>query len=108
MKLTEKLLERELDRLTPVLVEKALASRRESRPAPFRALSPGKIKTYALVGGGCLAALGVAGHVLETQRMRRAVRRELRKALDPMEKQMEELTKQNQALRRELQELKKA
>ena len=107
MKLAEKMLERELDRLGPVLVEKALARRVERRPAPVRALSAGKLRTYALVGGGVLAVLSLAGHVMESQRIRRAVRRELRKALDPVEKQLQELKKQTEALHKELQALKK-
>lgn len=64
-----------------------------------------KAAAVVLAGGGI--ALSVAGSIARNHMVRRAMARELKKQLAPVNKKLDELEKQNEELKKQNQQLKK-
>ena len=107
------LLKKGVEILTPVLREEAAkipaAGKKLSKKAaeelvhtiPLKA-----IKKYALLAGGALLGLSIAGSAARTETMRLALSRELKRQLKPVNEKLDALEKENAELREELRKRK--
>ena len=101
------------------LVRKMIAARTEEalmqklpvdQNALWRAeklLAPKNIKRLAIAVIGGSAAISFIGTVSEVRMYRRAMRRELKKQLEPIKKQLDTLEEQNEELKKQNEELRK-
>ena len=81
---------------------KTRKGRQKLAEAALKSLDLKKVKLAALAVGGGALALGAAGSAARYESYRLAVSRELKKQLAPINAKLEELEKQNEELRKEL------
>lgn len=80
--------------------------RRKLAEAALKNVDLKKLKLTALAAGGGALLLGAAGSVYRYETFRLAVAKELKKQLTPLNEKLDELEKQNEELRKELEKRK--